>query len=269
MKINLCNIQFQSLINLLNLQATTIMSLNSNKIKADLIPDENDPKNVTLRLNSVPEECTDDDNNFSIDLPLTTPEQKDDFMNAIKPFETLNIEPDIVKTEQTDAPATSGDDNNNRKVVDANEDEYTVDGLKLKSKYVAYYKCLKILVDFLVMYVSKETNMKEYEQVYTLGRQLYEVLRSIFVDEPFKLWLERNTHEFDNNKDKILETLQSELKPALADKDKLKTCTFKDIITNLLNTKLDCRYDCADEYIKPNCIVDTYNCCNLVFKKET
>lgn len=265
MKINLCNIQVQSLINLLNLQATTMSLLNSNKIKADLIPDEVDPKKITLRLNSVSEEHTDDDS--SIDLPLTTPKQKDDFMNAIKSFETLNIEPDIVKTEQADAPATSCD--NNRKVVDANVDEYTVDGLKLKSNYVAYYKCLKILVDFLVMYVSKEVSMKEYEQVYTLGRQLYEVLRSIFVDEPFKLWLERNTHEFDNNKDKILETLQSELKVALADKDKLKTCTFKDIITNSLNTKLDGKYDCADEYIKPNCIVDTYNCCNLVFKKET
>lgn len=101
-----------------------------------------------------------------------------------------------------------------------------------------------------------------------LGRQLYEVLCSIFVDELFKLWLECNMYEFDNNKDKILEILQSELKFVLVDKDKLKMCMFKDIIINLLNMKLDCKYDCVDEYIKLNCIVDMYNCCNLVFKKE-
>lgn len=55
----------------------------------------------------------------------------------------------------------SGD--NNWKVVDVNVDEYMVDGLKFKLKYVVYYKCLKIFVDFLVMYVSKEVSMKEYE----------------------------------------------------------------------------------------------------------
>ncbi|ABL76009.1 Mv-ORF57 peptide [Maruca vitrata nucleopolyhedrovirus] len=260
MKINLCDIQFNSLINLLNLQAATIMSLlNSNKVTADLMPDENDSKKITLRLHGAPEEER-TDVATSIDLPLTTSKQKDDFMNIIKHFETLNIESD----KHVDAPTASCDIN--QKVVDSSAHEYTVDGLKLKSQYVAYYKCLKILVDFLVMYVSKEVSMKEYDQVYSLGRQLYELLRGIFVDEPFKLWLERNTHEFDNNKDEILKTLQNELKVALGD---IKTCTFKDIVTNLLNTQLYCKHDCVDEYIKPNCIVDTYNCCNLIYKKET
>ncbi|AGA16225.1 hypothetical protein [Thysanoplusia orichalcea nucleopolyhedrovirus] len=263
MKINLCNIQFQSLINLLNLQATTMSLLNSNKIKASLILDENDPKKITVRLNNVPEEQTDADDSL-IDFPLNTVQQNNDFIEAIKSFETLHIEPDIIKTEQTNASS-----DNNEKVIDADVQEYTVDGLKLKQKYVAYYKCLKILVDFLVMYVSKEVSMKEYEQVYTLGRQLYEVLRSIFVDEPFKLWLERNAHDFDENKDKILDNLQSELRAALNDKSRLKTCTFKNIVTDLLNTQLNCQHDCVDEYIKPNCIVDTYNCCNLIFKKQT
>ncbi|USC25922.1 hypothetical protein [Palpita vitrealis nucleopolyhedrovirus] len=278
MKINLCNIQFQSLINLLNLQAGTMSFVDSNKIKANLIPNKDDCKEATLRLYSVSEQ-DEHDNNSSINFPLTTQEQKDAFIDSVKPYKTLHVEPDVVKFEPDNStssspspPLPSSSPINNKKIIETdNPEEYTVDGLKIKPQYVVYYKCLKILVDFLVMYVSKEVNMREYEQVYTLGRQLYELLRGIFVDEPFKLWLENNAHNFDTNKGEILDSLQKELKLALANKDVLKTCTFKNIVLDMLNSKFACNYDCVEnyDYIKPNCIVDTYNCCNLVFKKQS
>ncbi|ANF29716.1 ORF-68 [Catopsilia pomona nucleopolyhedrovirus] len=166
----------------------------------------------------------------------------------------------------------------NYRTIYANSDEYTVDGLKLKTNYIKYYKVLKIIVGFVIVCISKELNVKEYEHVYTLARQLYELLRGLFIDEPFKLWLERNVDTFDEKT--IMERLRRELKILLADKDKLKRHTLQHLITDLLNRNLAnvcdgnlteyniaTAHDDGNEHIyyKPSCIVDTYNCCNIHF----
>nr|AFS51958.1 DekiORF80 [Dendrolimus kikuchii nucleopolyhedrovirus] len=182
-------------------------------------------------------------------------------------------------TESPPSPEIIRESVRDKKIIDAGAHEFTVDGLRLKASYVEYYKLLKFIVDTIIMYISKELNMKDYDQVYALGRQLYEILRSIFVDEPFKLWVERNSHRFCSDDEvfkKDLETrLEIQLKELLSNKNVLKTSTFKAAITDMLNAQL--HHDTlkaaatatanGDEvrYIKPDCIVDTYNCCDLVF----
>lgn len=166
----------------------------------------------------------------------------------------------------------------NTKIVDANMEEYTVDGLKLKNKYIDYYKALKIIIDFIIMCVSKELSMKDYEQVYAMGRELYEILRSIFIDEPFKLWLENHADQFESkHKNEIVKKLEESLKKMLSNKTQLKSKTIKCIVTDMLNKELheillnkelnDDENDVKNCYIKPTCIVETYNCCNLTFNK--
>ncbi|AAK85630.1 hypothetical protein [Epiphyas postvittana nucleopolyhedrovirus] len=145
--------------------------------------------------------------------------------------------------------------------------EYTVDGLKLKTTYIEYYKQLQALVDFAVMTLSKQLNMKEYDEVYSLGRQLYELLRGVFVDEPFKLWLEDNAQQLANDEQfrvEIYKVLESQLQAIV----KTNNITLKNAVLDVFNSKLNgeiAHYDTSHGYIKPNCIVLTFNCCNLTF----
>ncbi|AJD09238.1 hypothetical protein [Condylorrhiza vestigialis mutiple nucleopolyhedrovirus] len=161
------------------------------------------------------------------------------------------------------------DERPDQKTVHGVAEEYTVDGLKLKPAYVEYYKQLQAIVDFSVMTLSKQLNMKDYDEVYSLGRQLYEIMRSLFVDEPFKLWLETNAAQLAADKtfrDNIYKILKEQLQAATA---KTQSNTFKNVIINVLNNELSndtVKYDASCGYVKPNCIVSTFNCCTLNFK---
>ncbi|AUR45105.1 hypothetical protein Spob074 [Spilosoma obliqua nucleopolyhedrosis virus] len=165
------------------------------------------------------------------------------------------------------SPAVAALEQPNRRTLHVSADTYTVDGLKLKPAYVEYYQQLREIVELSVLTISKELNMKEKQEVYSLARQLYEILRGLFVDEPFKLWLETNAaqlvadSEFKKNTYKIL---HDQLQAA-----NLKSGTFKNIVLNVLNNELSGDSNCFDTsngYIKPNCIVLTFNCCDLTFE---
>ncbi|ALR71623.1 hypothetical protein AGNV_089 [Anticarsia gemmatalis multiple nucleopolyhedrovirus] len=156
-----------------------------------------------------------------------------------------------------------------QKTVHGAAEEYTVDGLKLKPAYVEYYKQLQAIVDFSVMTLSKQLNMKDYDEVYSLGRQLYEIMRGLFVDEPFKLWLEANAAQLATDKafrDNIYKILEEQLQATVTI---TQSNTFKNAIINVLNNELSddaVKYDTSCGYVKPNCIVSTFNCCTLSFK---
>jgi hypothetical protein len=156
----------------------------------------------------------------------------------------------------------------NVKLIKGHDFEYTVDGLKLKDEHVQYYATLKVLIDSIVTYISKELNMQQYGEVYSLGRQLYELLRGIFIDEPFKRWLKNNEKRFnDSFHKKIISTIQLSLKNILLDKHLLKKQPFKQIVLESLNKEFhsDILIN-LQEYVRPECIVTTYNCCKLNFK---
>lgn len=155
----------------------------------------------------------------------------------------------------------------NRRTIHARAEDYTVDGLSLKPEYVEYYKQLQTFVELSVMTLSKQLNMREKQEVYSLGRQLYEILRSLFVDEPFKLWLEVNASQLaadDTFRANTYKIIQDQLQNA-----NVKTNTFKNAVINVLNNELSTDinfYETNDNYIKPNCIVQTFNCCQLTFE---
>ncbi|AKN80983.1 hypothetical protein [Lonomia obliqua multiple nucleopolyhedrovirus] len=164
------------------------------------------------------------------------------------------------------------------KTLNANIEEYTVDGLRLKPQYILYYKHLNDIVNFMVMHISKELNMREYDQVYYLGRQLYELLRSIYIDEPFKLWIKLNTDNLNGDeqfKIDVFKQLEENLVRLMSDKTEKKP-PIQNVIKTFLNTQLSIKQNDHDDdsdhfqrddngYIKSECIVETYNCCNLIF----
>ncbi|UZE89753.1 hypothetical protein [Parapoynx stagnalis nucleopolyhedrovirus] len=155
------------------------------------------------------------------------------------------------------------------KIINGNGREYTVDGLKLKPEHVNYYETLKKLIDSIIMYISKELNMQQYAEVYSLGRQLYELLRSIFIDEPFMRWLKLKEEKYDENFNRdISTTIETSLKDVLSNKDVLKLKPFKKLVLDSLNKEFHCENDATENYIKPECLVLTYNCCNLHFKNQ-
>ncbi|AGR57114.1 hypothetical protein [Choristoneura rosaceana nucleopolyhedrovirus] len=154
-----------------------------------------------------------------------------------------------------------------RRTLRALQENFTVDGLRLKPAYVEYYKQLQEIVELSVIVLSKQLNIKEMQEVYSLGRQLYEILRGLFVDEPFKLWLEANAARLAADaelKKSTHKILQDQLQTVSA-----KTNTFKNEVLNVLNNELICSanlYDVNAGYIKPNCIVLTFTCCDLTFE---
>nr|UIX56205.1 HycuOrf-77 hypothetical protein [Hyphantria cunea nucleopolyhedrovirus]UIX56350.1 HycuOrf-77 hypothetical protein [Hyphantria cunea nucleopolyhedrovirus] len=154
-----------------------------------------------------------------------------------------------------------------RRTLHVPADTYTVDGLRLKPAYVEYYQQLREIVELCVLTISKELHMKEKQEVYSLARQLYEILRGLFVDEPFKLWLEANAAQLIADSDfkkGTYKILHDQLQAA-----NLKSGTFKNVVINVLNNELSGdlnRFDTNNGYIKPNCIVLTFNCCNLTFE---
>jgi hypothetical protein len=156
-----------------------------------------------------------------------------------------------------------------QKTVHASADDYTVDGLKLKPAYVKYYKQLQAIVDFSVMTLSKQFNMKDYDEVYSLGRQLYEIMRGLFVDEPFKLWLEANATQLaadETFRNSIYKILGEQLQAAAG---KTQSNTFKNVVMKVLNSEFTVNatwYDANCGYVKPNCIVSTFTCCTLNFE---
>ncbi|AKR14166.1 hypothetical protein [Dasychira pudibunda nucleopolyhedrovirus] len=166
-----------------------------------------------------------------------------------------------------EAPAVAATDKPHRRTLRAAQDDYTVDGLRLKPAYVEYYRQLQEIVELAVITLSKQLDIREVQEVYSLARQLYEILRGQFVDEPFKLWLETNASrlaadaEFKKGMHKIL---QDQLQTLTA-----KTNTFKNAVLNVLNNELSTDanlYDTSAGYIKPNCIVTTFTCCDLTFE---
>lgn len=154
-----------------------------------------------------------------------------------------------------------------RRTLRAAEEAYTVDGLKLKPAYLEYYRQLREIVQLSVITLSKQWEIKEVAEVCSLARQLYEILRELFVDEPFKLWLEANAARLAADadfKERTHEALRAQLRAA-----SVKTGTFKNAVLNVLNNELSDdsnRYDASAGFIKPNCIVLTFTCCELKFE---
>ncbi|ABF50315.1 unknown [Antheraea pernyi nucleopolyhedrovirus] len=156
-----------------------------------------------------------------------------------------------------------------RRALRGLEQEHTVDGLRLKPAYVEYYKQLRALVELAVMALSKHLGMKEYDEVHSLGRQLYEILRELFVDEPFKLWLEANAAKLsadDAFRGRVHKIVEEQLE---ATAKTTANNTLKNVVLNVLNNELSgdsAAYDVSAGYIKPNCIVLTFTCCDLTFE---
>ena len=156
-----------------------------------------------------------------------------------------------------------------RRALRGLEQEHTVDGLRLKPAYVEYYRQLRALVELAVMTLSKRLGMKEYDEVHSLGRQLYEILRELFVDEPFKLWLEANAARLSTDdafRDRMHKIVEGQLEAAAKT---TASNTFKNAVLNVFNNELSgdsVAYDVSAGYIKPNCIVLTFTCCNLTFE---
>jgi Protein of unknown function (DUF2704) len=176
---------------------------------------------------------------------------------------------ETVETKEVVMAATAPEKLHNiqTKIIHGNVCDYTVDGLKLKPEHVSYYETLKKLIDSIIMYISKELNMQKYSEVYSLGRQLYELLRGIFIDEPFMRWLKLQEYKYDENFNRQISTAtESSLKNILSDKETLKLKTFKTLVVDSLNKEFSCENDEVENYIKPECLVLTYNCCNLHFK---
>ncbi|AGR56968.1 hypothetical protein [Choristoneura occidentalis alphabaculovirus] len=154
-----------------------------------------------------------------------------------------------------------------RRTVRDFPENFTVDGLKLKPEYVEYYKQLQDIVELSVIFLSKQLNIKEVKEVYSLGRQLYEILRGLFVDEPFKLWLEANAERLAADaefKKSTHKGLQDHLQMVSA-----KSNTFKNEVLNVFNSELIDNanlHEVNADYIKPNCIVLTFTCCDLTFE---
>lgn len=154
-----------------------------------------------------------------------------------------------------------------RRTLHAPAENYTVDGLMLKPSHVEYYKQLREIVELSVITLSKRLNMREKQEVYSLARQLYEILRELFVDEPFKLWLEANAAQLAADvtfKESIHKILKEQLEIV-----NTETNTFKNMVLNVFNNELSedtNLYDVSAGYIKPNCIVTTFTCCDLTFE---
>ncbi|BBU37560.1 hypothetical protein [Choristoneura diversana nucleopolyhedrovirus] len=169
--------------------------------------------------------------------------------------------------EKPTVPVAAAIEQPHRRTLRGLQENFTVDGLKLKPEYVEYYKQLQEIVELAVIFLSKQLNIKEVQEVYALGRQLYEILRGLFVDEPFKLWLEANAArlaadaEFKRSTHKVL---QDQLQTVSG-----KTDTFKSEVLEVFNNELMDNvnlYDANAGYIKPNCIVLTFTCCDLTFE---
>jgi hypothetical protein len=172
----------------------------------------------------------------------------------------------------------------NEKVLEGHADEYTMDGMKLKPEYIEYYKCLKDIVGVVILKITKELKLDNFDDICAVTRQVFELLRGIYIDEPFMQWCKQNANEFNSNdeyKQKTITNICREFDKVLTiDSNIFHNSPLKQTALKCLNCifnnsqkqqqqQQQQQEDYQENYYnKPECIVSTYNCCNLIFKQQ-